>query len=156
MRTMKRSLSWLLVLVMIFSLMSSLVVSAFAADPTPKTDAGQCGDTVMYDYYDETPGDNKPSGILTIKGIGPMWDYQLVAANTVETPWTNSDYTFDVAKVVIFPGVTTVGSFAFFNLTKCKEVVIPEGITSIGEWSFAYTAINKVHLPSIRFICLLR
>ena len=148
MRTMKRSLSWLLAFVMIFAMMSSLLVSAFAADPTPKVAAGLCGDTVMYDYYDATPGDGKPSGVLTIKGIGPMWDYQLVSTSQVDTPWVNSDYAFDVVEVVIYPGVTTVGSFAFYNLTQCKTVTIPEGVTSIGEWSFAFTAINKVHLPS--------
>ena len=99
MRTMKRSLSWLLAFVMIFAMMSSLLVSAFAADPTPKVAAGLCGDTVMYDYYDATPGDSKPSGVLTIKGIGPMWDYQLVSTSQVDTPWMNSDYAFDVVEV---------------------------------------------------------
>ena len=149
MKTMKRSLSWLLVLIMVFSLMMTMAVSAFAAEPDgAKRDYGECGDNVIYEYYDETPGDNKPSGVLTIKGIGPMWDFAKVGASQVNTPWTNGGYVFDIQKVVIEVGVTSIGSFAFFNLTKCTEVEIPVGVVSIGEWSFAYTAITKIDIPA--------
>ena len=113
MRTMKRSLSWLLAFFMVFTMVATMAVSAFAATPsTAKTDAGQCGDGVVYEYRDETPGDNKPSGVLTIKGVGPMWDFARIGTSDVNTPWANNGYVFDIQKVVIEVGVTSVGSFA--------------------------------------------
>ena len=152
MKRLKQSLCWLLTLAMLFSMMATLIVNVAAedgesADPT-LIDSGVCGDNVTYEFRDETPGDNKPSGVLTIKGVGAMTDYTQVSAMVVNTPWDNASYRFDIQKVIIMPGVTTVGSFAFFNLTKCSEVVIPIGVTSIGEWAFAHTALTKVDLPA--------
>ena len=152
MKRMKQSLCWLLTLAMLFSMMAGLVVGVAAEDGAtgepPLIASGSCGDKVTYEFRDDTPGDNKPSGVLTIKGVGAMTDYTQVSAMVVNTPWFNASYRFDIQKVVIMPGVTTVGSFAFFNLTKCSEVVIPIGVTSIGEWAFAHTALKKVDLPA--------
>lgn len=150
-KTMKRMLCGLMVLAMLFSLSAGLAVSAFATDDgattTGKTASGVCGEAVTYSYYDATPGDHSPSGVLTITGVGAMYDYQQTSSMSVDTPWYEADYRFDIQKVVIMPGVTSIGSFAFFNLTKCTEVTIPLGVVSIGEWAFAYTAIKKVALP---------
>lgn len=150
-KTMKRMLCGLMVLAMLFSLSAGLAVSAFATDDgattTGKTASGVCGEAVTYSYYDATPNDYSPSGVLTITGIGAMYDYQQTSSMSVDTPWFEADYRFDIQKVVIMPGVTSIGAFAFYNLTKCTEVVIPIGVVSIGEWAFAYTAITKVDLP---------
>ncbi|MBE6660086.1 MAG: hypothetical protein E7605_01600 [Ruminococcaceae bacterium] len=152
MKRLKQSLCWLLTLAMLFSMMAGLVVGVAAelddpADPT-LIDSGSCGEKVTYEFRDETPGDYRPSGVLTIKGVGPMTEYEQLSAMVVNTPWYDADYRYDIQKVVIMPGVTSVGSFAFFNLIKCTEVVIPIGVTSIGEWAFAHTALTKVDLPS--------
>jgi len=151
MKRMKQSLCWLLTLAMLFSMMAGLVVGVAAEDgatgePTLIA-SGSCGDKVTYEFRDDTPGDNKPSGVLTIKGEGPMADYKQIATMETDTPWYNAGYRYDIKKVVIESGVTTVGSFAFFNLIKCSEVLIPTGVVSIGEWAFAYTALTKVDLP---------
>jgi len=151
-KTMKRSLCLALTLALLFSLTAGLAVGVAAeggaTEPaTGKTASGTCGETVTYSYYDATPGDQSPSGVLTISGVGAMYDYKQVSSMSVDTPWYNSDYRFDIQKVVILPGVTSIGSFAFYNLTKCTEAVIPVGVVSIGEWAFAYTAITKVDLP---------
>ena len=152
-KRMKRSLSFLLTLAMLFSLSAGLVVGVAAEDSTdsnPSTDiidSGACGPNATYEYYDETPGDQKPSGVLTIKGVGPMTDYEKTTAQSANTPWLNKDYALDIREVVIMPGITTVGSFAFFNLTNCTSVTIPVGVISIGEWAFAYTALTRVDLP---------
>ncbi|MBR5616481.1 MAG: hypothetical protein IKW66_06640, partial [Clostridia bacterium] len=74
MKRLKQSLCWLLTLAMLFSMMATLIVNVAAedgeaADPT-LIDSGVCGDNVTYEFRDETPGDNKPSGVLTIKGVG--------------------------------------------------------------------------------------
>jgi len=119
-----------------------------ATEPTAKTDSGVCGPNVLYQYRDENPDDMVASGVLTIMGTGPMTDYIKTSAMEVNTPWFRSDYRYEIQKVVINPGVTTIGSFAFFNLIRCTEVVIPEGVLSIGEWAFAYAAIQSVSLPS--------
>ena len=151
MKTSKKVIGFVLASITMIALFVMFTILTMAEQTGTRKvwiDAGQCGDNVFYEYYDPTSGDNDPSGVLTIKGIGPMWDYEKNPSSTMaNTPWANNGYRFDIQKVVIEEGVTTVGSFAFFNLSQCTEVSIPLGITSIGEWSFAYTDITSVNIP---------
>ncbi len=146
MKKMKRSLCWLLTLVMVFSMMATWTIGASAASPV--TDTGSCGPNVTYTYYDATPGDNTPSGVLTLTGVGPTNDYK-VSYGTTNSIFTKKEYRDQVAKIVIQTGVTTIGTALFYRLPNCSEVIIPEGVTTIGEWAFAHMeSLRKIALPS--------
>ncbi|MBR2621511.1 MAG: leucine-rich repeat domain-containing protein, partial [Clostridia bacterium] len=138
MKKMKRSLCWLLTLAMLFSMMAALIVNVAADGSTgsAKTDSGVCGPEVTYEYYDATPGDGKPSGVLTIKGTGAMTDYELTDDKTVNTPWVVAGYAADIQKVEVLMGVTTIGVYAFSDLTALETVVIESGLQTIKQYAF--------------------
>ncbi len=66
-------------------------------------------------------------GTLTISGEGDMEDYPIFSA-----PWP-----IFITKLVIEPGVTSIGSYSFFLSPGLTSVTIPDGVTSIGEGAFA-------------------
>ena len=82
-------------------------------------ESGTCGDYVTWMLDDE--------GILTIRGTGKMTDY-----NNGSSPF----YDFEIIKVVIKPGVTSIGTSAFYRCTSLTDVTIPDSVTSIGSSVF--------------------
>jgi hypothetical protein len=51
-------------------------------------------------------------------------------------------------RVIIPEGVTSIGDSAFRNCTGLTQIVIPEGLTSIGDVAFAgCTGLTQIHLP---------
>ena len=97
-------------------------------------DSGYCG---------ENGGTNvrwslDAAGTLTISGTGAMKDFGPPAgtSGTIETPpWRN-----ECAAVVIEEGVTSVGSFAFYNCSKLKRADIAGSVESIGFKAFFLSA----------------
>ena len=59
-------------------------------------------------------------GTLTISGEGAMANY-----NYGESPWFNSAA---ITKIVIEDGVTSIGNYAFSQLTKLTSVTIPDRV----------------------------
>ena len=69
------------------------------------------------------------SGTLTITGTGPMpsWSYE-------DAPWyTSRD---KIKKLVISEGVTSIGSYAFYECNRLSGVSIPNSVTSISSTAF--------------------
>ena len=64
-------------------------------------------------------------GVLTISGEGDMDDYYMTSSG----PW--SEYTQDIKKIVIKPGITSIGTCAFMNCTGLTSVDIPDSVTAI-------------------------
>lgn len=93
------------------------------------TAQGRCGDNAEYQYDDETQ-------TLTVKGSGAMWD----------------DYGFakslkDTKNIVIEKGITTVGSYSFYDLENVESVSIGDTVTAIKE--YAFRGINgTVEIPA--------
>ena len=95
-------------------------------DPTPPSEtivaSGTCGDNLTWKLDD--------GGTLTISGKGAM------------TGWVDSDfapwktYSNTINKVVIQPGVTSIGGHAFSKCKNLTSITIPEGVTSIGISAF--------------------
>lgn len=108
-------------------------------------DSGNCGDNLTWALTDD--------GILTISGVGEMWEF----SEYFNTPWYH-EYSNSISEIVIEEGVTSIGQYAFelcekvvsitiadgmlrigrsaFQETSLKTVTIPDSVTSIGEWAF--------------------
>lgn len=95
---------------------------------------GVCGDNLTWKLYNST-------GVLTISGIGDMYDF-----GTVNSPWMF--YLGYIQTVVIEDGVTSVGEDAFSSSPeKLTSVTIADTVTSIGESAFAGADIEEIKLP---------
>ena len=112
----KRFLSLLMAALMVFSLFP------FTAAAADIVDSGACGENLTWTL--------DADGVLTISGTGPMALY----SSREESPF----YAFREAiqSVVIEPGVTSVGNYAFFNCYNLASVTIPDGVTGIGDYVF--------------------
>ena len=87
--------------------------------------AGSCGERLTW---------RCPDGVLTISGIGDMYDYD--AGN--RAPWQDLQ---NINMVCINDGVTKIGDYAFCDLfNECEnpaDVTIPDSVTRIGHGAFA-------------------
>ena len=86
-------------------------------------------DFVMTQEYEPLTWDLSSNGTLTISGIGPMEDY---AAG--EAPWYLSRA--KIKEVVIGDGISSIGANAFYGCTALVGTVIPANVTSIGYMAF--------------------
>ena len=79
---------------------------------------------------------------LTISGTGAMADYN----DPAERPWY--DNAADISNVVIENGVTSIGAYAFAECQGLTSVTIPGSVTSIGNYTFKETAMASVEIPA--------
>ncbi len=114
---MKKVLSLILSIIMLFNITAGLDLSAYAG-----SFSGKCGNNVSYTL-------NTDTGVLTITGTGDMNNYAFQG-----TPWySNIDY---IKTVKISQGVTSIGEGAFENCSNLICITIPDGITNIGSYAF--------------------
>ena len=85
--------------------------------------SGSCGENLTW-TLDE-------SGLLTISGTGDMENYEYDSDNRTTAPW--SKYSETIITVVIEPGVTGLGNYAFNYCSKITSVTMPNSVTSIGK-----------------------
>ena len=108
----------------------ALILMAFALLLLPveaNAAGGTCGENLTWELKD---------GVLTISGTGPM-------ANNIKD-WQD----WNITKVIIEEGVTSIGSSAFYKCAKLKEVVIPNTVTEIGYGAFRLcTSLESVTIP---------
>ena len=111
-----------------------------APTPDPGVVSGTCGDNVYWSFS---------NGTLTISGNGKMYDYSDSDNTSFNTtaPWGNHrDY--QIKKVIIAQGVSSIGDCAFSGCTSLTSVAIPDGVTSIGRGAFYYcTSLTSVAIP---------
>ena len=99
------------------------------------SNSGTCGDSCTWTLSDD--------GTITISGTGDMKDY----SNQELPEWRENSAA--ITKVVISPGITSVGSHAFGKCENLTSVVLPEGLVSINEHAFDMSsALPEVSLPS--------
>ena len=97
--------------------------------------SGTCGTNVNWTY-------NSAEGLLTISGSGKMSDYTSSSA-----PWFS--YRDGIKKAVISNGVTSIGSYAFYNCTGLTSVTISYSVTSIGSYAFyGCTGLTSITIPA--------
>ena len=84
--------------------------------------SGTCGKGVNWILDEENT--------LTISGVGTMTNY----SDYAPAPWAG--YANDIRKLVIEPGVASIGAWAFWDLFRVSEVTVPESVTDIGMYAF--------------------
>ncbi len=118
---MKKIFSVFLALALCFALTPFSVGAGVKSIDDGITDSGDCGDAVYWCFYAE-------SGILSIDGLGEMYDYP------DGTPWES--YNAEIKAVHIFDAITYIGENAFKDCTALKSIVLPNSVTSVGDGAF--------------------
>ena len=70
-------------------------------------------------------------GVLTVSGKGRMPDY----SGSALAPWY--DYRNQITALEVEEGVTSIGSYAFFDCTGLTSVSLPESLTKLGRSCFS-------------------
>ena len=94
------------------------LIEIWNSEIQPKT--GTCGDDLTWTLDGDT---------LTISGTGPMYDY-----SSKEAPW----YVYEgrITKLVIEEGPTSVGKYAFSQMSQLTSASISGTVKTIGSWGF--------------------
>ena len=108
--------------------------------PTPIA-SGTCGSADNESGESSVKWSLFEDGILIISGTGAMadWEYSEPA------PW--SDYRPKIKTVVINPGITVIGRFAFDRCTNLTNVTIPDSVTCIKFWAFHACGFTDITIP---------
>lgn len=115
----------------------AMVLALVVMNVTLWAQSGYCGDPDVNGGMDVkwTFAD----GVLTIGGVGAMADYGHKGAS-----WGS----YEVGKVEISEGVTSIGASAFEGCTGLTGIVIPASVTDIGDWAFAKCyALTDIDIP---------
>ena len=94
----------------------------------------RCGAVALLD--EGTFGNNMrwtldTQGVLTIYGSGDMPDF----VYGIFAPWYGSN-NYEVKKIVVSEGITSIGNYAFYYCYNSTEVEIPDTVTRIGNSAF--------------------
>ena len=84
------------------------------------------------------------NGRLTISGKGDMYNYS--KSSSGEHPW--HDNYRDITEVVIENGVISIGKYSFEGCTNLTTVTIPDSVTSIGAYAFwGCRSLTSITIP---------
>lgn len=83
------------------------------------------------------------TGTLTVSGTGDMYTF----TDAVRVPWLSISN--DITNVVIEEGVTSIGDYAFANCLNIEKVSLPTTLNSIGVRAFAGSEFTGSSLTSI-------
>ena len=121
MSAFRRSICALLAAVMLFSFAP---VTALAEEGK-LLGSGSIGDNATWTLTAE--------GLLTISGTGPTWSYE-----TEEHPGKAPYHKLysKVKTIVVEEGITHLGDYLFYAMTKCTAVSLPDSLVYIGERAF--------------------
>ena len=113
----------------------TLFVALAASVGTLFAESGYCGANLTWFY---NPSDSS----LTISGTGPMTNY----SEDNHAPWY--EYYDKIKSLNLESGMTTIGDYAFFWLSKVEYIDIPYGVTSIGDYAFSGCAASEwLYIP---------
>lgn len=154
----RRFFAMLLSLAMLFT----LAPTAFATDNNTETNKSQlttmhgtCGatdnDSVTWKLAQNNQDSENPTYTLTISGKGAMADYSSNIGNpkNATQPWRADQTGIDVTaitKIVVEPGVTKIGAFAFNGITNVTEYDIAATVTDIGRWGLETSSVEHFYL----------
>ena len=135
--SMKKRLILLCVLVLAVALAMGIV----EANAASVIDSGTCGSNLTWKLTDD--------GTLTISGTGSMYSYSFS-----NQPFWEENYDDDIKRVIIEPGATSLGAYAFYSLSKVESVEIPDTVTKIGNNCFSLCdSLRSIEIPnSVNYI----
>ena len=100
------------------------------ASPSPEN---KCGDNLYWEYN---------GGTLTITGDGAMYDYTRSSA-----PWDS--YRENITAISLSSGITTIGNYAFSDITNLAKISMPSTLLSIGKNAFYHCAsLSSITIPA--------
>ncbi|MCF0134804.1 MAG: leucine-rich repeat protein, partial [Lachnospiraceae bacterium] len=136
---MRRILSVMLAVSLVFPWSRAFVVTAMAEELPPDTfviASGDCGDDLTWELQE--------NGTLIITGTGAMdvysytWDNSLNKEVTT-APW--GEYLDHIERISLPYGLTSIGPCAFSGLN-ITEIAIPDSVVYIGWGAFYYTNLS--------------
>ena len=96
-------------------------------------ESGRCGPNLKWHFTDD--------GVLTISGKGKMYDFSYFNVGL----WSE----YDIKRIIIGDGVTTIGEYAFKYCSSLTSVTIPNSVTEIGSDAFrGCSALTSVNIPN--------
>ena len=98
-------------------------------------DGGQCGDSAFWKLDKDYT--------LTIYGTGAMYDYYPDDNGYLTSPWIN----FDVKKIDVQEGITTIGAYAFCYTVNATALSLPDSLTTIGQDAFCCYGGTEIVVP---------
>lgn len=123
-------------LICLFMLVAVLVL---AAPARAEEFSGTCGEGLTWSFDQST-------GTLTISGEGAMEDYSSSATSENQAPWHACRE--DITSVVIEPGITGIGSYAFLEYPKLLSVSMPDTVQCVGSGAFLKCVnLEQITLP---------
>jgi fibronectin type 3 domain-containing protein len=97
------------------------------------TASGTCGENVTWELDD--------TGTLTVSGTGAMTNYTQKGSPFYENRK-------NIKRAIIEPGITEIGSYAFYYTSWLEEVSLPDTLVAIGESAFDCSGLNEIHIPT--------
>lgn len=82
------------------------------------------------------------TGTLTLSGNGPMKDYEYDS----EEDWLGQKDC--IKKVIIGDGITSIGSYAFYDCNDLKSVMFPDSLEIIGNDAFVACSLEGINIPA--------
>lgn len=107
-------------------------------------EGGKCGDNLTWTF-------NKSNGVLTISGTGDMYDYKREYEDLSTSPWCQNEFYWDIKRIVIENGVTSIGDHAFdmyYGGYEQETLSIPDSVKRIGECAFDAWNFGLVTIPA--------
>ena len=115
---MKRIFSMILALVLVIACLPVFQLEVHAVTVA----SGTCGDNLTWTLDD--------AGLLTISGTGDMYDY-----SQDSVPW--AEYREIIQSVTLVNGVTSVGDYAFYDITHTNSFTLSNTLQHIGDYAFS-------------------
>ena len=98
-------------------------------------DGGQCGANASWKV--------DKAGTLTISGTGDMYNYYPDDNDYLTSPWIS----FDVKKIDVQEGITSIGAYALCRLENVTEVSLPSTLTTIGQDALYNIGVSSLVIP---------
>ncbi len=119
----------------VFLLILLVVSINVAVSATDDIASGTCGDNLTWVLDAE--------GTLTISGTGPMDDYSypFLSSGIIYPQYPWKDVADSIKQVVIQEGVTSIGETAFIVCRNLTDVTISDSVITIGTEAFARCAV---------------
>ena len=123
----------------VFMIVVCLCLMDVSAQAAEVIDSGEFGDNEYWSINDE--------GKLNIMGTGPI-----SFSNIADCPWY--DYYDEITTAHIGPGVTSLGSYTFYECRNLTSISIPSSVTSVYSGGFTYCEkISDIYITDIAAWC---